>query len=41
MLLADILVQRARAHAGGQRCLLFHTLLHGMVEKVIAHRMGL
>ena len=34
LLLPDELVQRARAHAGGQRGLGIHAFLHGMVEEV-------
>ena len=34
MLLPDILLQGARAHTGGKRCLAAHLLLHGMVKEV-------
>ena len=34
VLLADVLVQGARAHAGGQRGFGFHAFLHGVVEEV-------
>ena len=36
VLLADELVQRARAHPGGQGRLAFHAFLHGMGEEIHA-----
>ena len=38
VLLADIFIQRARAHARGERRLCLHAFLHGMVEKVLSHK---
>ena len=32
--LADILIQRARAHPRGERRFAFHAFLHGVVEKI-------
>ena len=39
MLLADEFFEGARAHARGERRLLLHTLLHGMVKKIVRHAM--
>ena len=41
MFLPDVFIQRARTHPRGKRRFAFHAFVHGVVEKVVGHRVGL